>query len=335
MQLHLRIYYQLKPYMPAGFRMALRQIYARRLRVKHEHDWPIDDFAGQKPTGWQGWPGGKDFAVVLTHDVESAKGVNQCEQLAELEMLFGFRSSFNFVPEKYQTPGKLRDFLIGAGFEIGVHGLKHDGKLYQSRELFQKKAKRINHYLNEWKAVGFRSPLMHHNLEWIHDLDIEYDASTFDTDPFEPQPTGVGTIFPFWKRGQNGSGYVELPYTLPQDSSLFLVLQEKDIKIWKKKLSWIAARGGMVLLIVHPDYMNFSASENSSITYPASFYEEFLRHLSESYAGKYWHALPREVANYIAAMNHGNEAVSPTGMSQQEEARGFAAMPSGQPSVSR
>ena len=29
-------------------------------------------------------------------------------------------------------------------------------------------------------------------------LNIAYDASTFDTDPFEPQPDGVNTIFPFW-----------------------------------------------------------------------------------------------------------------------------------------
>jgi len=34
---------------------------------------------------------------------------------------------------------------------------------------------------------GFSLPSMHHNLEWIGELDIEYDASTFDTDPFEPQ----------------------------------------------------------------------------------------------------------------------------------------------------
>ena len=38
---------------------------------------------------------------------------------------------------------------------------------------------------------------MYHNLDWIHDLDIYYDASTFDTDPFEPQPDGFKTIYPF------------------------------------------------------------------------------------------------------------------------------------------
>ena len=62
---------------------------------------------------------------------------------------------------------------------------------------------------------------MLHNLEWFHDLNVKYDSSTFDTDPFEPQPDGVGTIFPFWvprpnsplTTGWNGNGHGRLPET--------------------------------------------------------------------------------------------------------------------------
>ena len=303
MKLHLRIYYQLKPYVPLRLRMALRHVHARNLRKRTSHIWPIDERSGTRPDSWLGWPGGKEFALVLTHDVDSEDGVRKCRALAESEIRLGFRSSFNFVPEGYDTPKGLRASLEKAGFEIGVHGLKHDGKLYQSRKVFQKKAARINHYLDRWNAVGFRSPLMHHNLEWIHELNLQYDASTFDTDPFEPQPTGVRTIFPFWKPDHNGGGYVELPYTLPQDSTLFLVFREKNINIWKEKLSWIAARGGMALLNVHPDYTAFSSADARRYTYPASFYEEFLSHVKEKYAGQYWHALPRDVAKYIAPVD--------------------------------
>ena len=46
---------------------------------------------------------------------------------------------------------------------------------------------------------------MQHNLQWLHALNAEYDSSTFDTDPFEPEPDGVGTIFPFWVPGPNGT----------------------------------------------------------------------------------------------------------------------------------
>src|SRR6516164_8618023 len=38
-------------------------------------------------------------------------------------------------------------------------------------------------------------------------------------------------------------GYVELPYTLPQDSTLFILLGEKTTNIWQRKLDWIAQHG--------------------------------------------------------------------------------------------
>ncbi|HEX8950104.1 MAG TPA: hypothetical protein VF790_14145, partial [Dissulfurispiraceae bacterium] len=177
--------------------------------------------------------------------------------------------------------------------------LYHDGKYYTSREVFHRRAVEINKYLRAWGAVGFRSPSMLHNLEWIHDLDIKYDASTFDTDPFEPQPTGMGTIFPFWV-GKNGTteGYVELPYTLPQDFTLFVLFQEHGIDIWARKLDWIARKGGMALLNVHPDYMRFDGRQPDIEEYPAGRYEAFLKYVGERYGGEYWHVLPRDMAEF-------------------------------------
>ena len=111
----------------------------------------------------------------------------------------GFRSSFNFIPEgAYRVPPAFRDELTRNGFEVGVPDLKHDGRLFRSVAEFRSRAMRINEYLRDWNAVGFRSGFMLHNLDWLHNLDIEYDMSTFDTDPFEPQPDGRNTIFPFW-----------------------------------------------------------------------------------------------------------------------------------------
>ncbi len=140
---------------------------------------------------------------------------------------------------------------------------------------------------------------MHHNLEWIHDLNIEYDASTFDTDPFEPQPDGVATIFPFLVRGNSDQrAYVELPYTLPQDFTLFVLMKEKDIEIWKRKLDWIVTCGGMALLNTHPDYMNFDGKKGGMDEYPVGHYVEFLEYIKRKYEGIYWHILPREIARF-------------------------------------
>src|ERR1700726_2717508 len=292
------IYYFLKPFIPWSVRLALRRQRARSRRATYADTWPIDPKAGARPPGWPGWPGRKQFAFVLTHDVEGAKGLSRVAQLAELEARNGFRSSFNFVPEgEYVLSTDLRENLIRQGFEVGVHGLQHDGKLYASKEEFAAKAAQIRNYLREWKACGFRSPLMQHKLAWLHQLGVEYDSSTFDTDPFEPEPDGVGTIFPFWVPGPNGDGYVELPYTLVQDLNLFQVLRETSIDIWMRKVDWIAERGGMALINTHPDYMCFNG-QPARDEFPVSRYEEFLRYVHEKYEGSYWPALPREVAQY-------------------------------------
>ncbi|MDY0282401.1 MAG: glycosyltransferase, partial [Salinivirgaceae bacterium] len=186
------------------------------------------------------------------------------------------------------------------GFEIGVHGLHHNQNPFQSKSVFKKHAVEINHYLNEWGSVGFRSPSMYHDLEMLHQLNIEYDSSTFDTDPFEPQPDGMGTIFPFWVPNHNPhKGYVELPYTLPQDFLLFILMQEKNIDIWKKKLDWVADHGGMVLFNVHPDYINIDKKKHYE-RYPVKYYKEFLEYIKFEYEGQYWHALPRDMARFWA-----------------------------------
>ncbi len=238
----------------------------------------------------------RSFSLTMSKGQE---GLDRVESLMKLESELGFRSSFNFVPEgEYRLSAELRQTVDNAGFEIGIHGLEHDGKLYNSKASFAGKAARIREYLREWKSTGFRSPLMQHKLEWLHLLGVEYDESTFDTDPFEPQPDAAGTIFPFWVPGPNGSGYVELPYSLPQDFTLYAVLREPNIDIWKRKLDWVAARGGMALLNTHPDYMCFDGNQKGRDEFPVSFYTEFLRYAKEKYEGLYWAALPREVSSF-------------------------------------
>ena len=202
----------------------------------------------------------------------------------------------------------MRRWLVDNGFEVGVHDLHHDGKLYRNREEFRDSAHRINQYLNDWQAVGFRSGFMLNRLEWLHDLNVAYDASTFDTDPFEPQPEGVNTIFPFWIPRPSGignrnsaGGYVELPYTLPQDSTLFLLMGETTPAIWLNKLDWVAERGGMAAVIVHPDYVRLPGEPSSKRTFPVEFYESLLQRVRQKHDGKFWHALPREVAAFTAA----------------------------------
>jgi len=293
------LFYFLKPIIPRKLQLFLRRLQGKKLLKKYKNVWPILPGSEKKPEGWIGWPDGKDFAIVLTHDVEWRKGHDKCRELLELEKKLGFKSLFNFVAERYKVDKELREFIVSEGFEVGIHGIKHDGKKFKNKKIFDKRALKINQYIKEWNIVGFRAPAVHHNLEWIGELDIEYDLSTFDTDPFEPQPDGVGTIFPFLVERKNGKpGYVELPYTLDQDFTLFILMKESSPQLWIDKLNWIAKNGGMALVIVHPDYVNFN-NQRASEEYPVDYYINFLKYVKENYEGKYWNALPKEVAQYF------------------------------------
>ncbi len=304
------LYYAIKPLLPRPLQIVLRQKHIMYMARRVQDTWPIDARSGETPPGWRGWPDGRAFAFVLTHDVESERGVQKCARLARAEKELGFVSSFNFIPEKYPLSPRVRDELVESGLEVGVHDLRHDGRLFSSQRAFLKRVQSINRYLALWRAVGFRSGSMYHNLEWMHSMRIEYDSSTFDTDPFEPQPDGVHTVFPIWVADRSGDGgYVELPYTLPQDMTLFVLLQHRDTRFWKEKLEWIAGKGGMVLFVSHPDYMNWPGEKRNADEYPFELYREFLDHVRVNYRGRYWNALPRDVASYWKRTmpNHGVE----------------------------
>ena len=278
--------------------MNARHLVALAQRRLYADTWPVDPQAGMVPANWPGWPGGKKFAFVLTHDVEGTNGLEKTPDLMALEMKQGFRSGFNFVPEgEYRVSAQLRADLERNGFEVGVHDLRHDGKLFWPAE-FSRNIAGINAHLREWRVKGFRSGFMLHDPQFLNSLEIDYDASTFDTDPFEPQPTGVRTIFPFWISRPQGGGFVELPYTLPQDSTMFFVLREKNTDIWKRKLDWIVQRGGMALVNVHPDYIHFKGGRPEPSEYGVELYAEFLAYVAKNYSGQYWNALPREVSSW-------------------------------------
>jgi uncharacterized protein len=293
------LYYQIKPAIPRGLQITVRRALAAQKRRTAKGTWPIDPAAGEPPLNWSGWPEGKKFALILHHDVDSLRGLKRVTKLMDIEKQLGFRSCFNFVPEDYPTPSSLVRDLWEDGFEVGVHGLKHDGKLFRHPVEFCTKVPRINRYIEKWEAVGFTSPSMLRNLTWIAELNIEHSCSTFDTDPFEPQSDGVATIFPFLVSNQDGSRtYVEVPYTLPQDHALFIILREPNVDIWKRKLDWVAENGGMAVLNTHSDYMSFDGTPPGREEYSVRLYMEFLDYVRTRYAGQYWHSLPGDLARF-------------------------------------
>ena len=297
--LPLRAYYRLRPLIPRRAQIAIRQRYAKRQGRRDFPDWPIEDvlvrmrdeeLLGRLRDGASGgvpmvgyWPDGHRFAYVLTHDVEGTAGVENIPVVRALEARYGVVSSWNFCAEQYPIPDGLFSRLREEGCEIGLHGIDHRGLLFSSRARFEADLPDIHRYMREWGADGFRSPALHRVADWMPELDCLYDSSFPDTDPYEPQPGGCCSIWPFF----NGD-LVELPVTLAQDHTLFEILGRDDIDVWTQKAAWLAEQGGLVNVIIHPDYM--LTSERLDL------YERLLRFLRGLEGG--WHALPREVASW-------------------------------------
>lgn len=297
--LPMRAYYGLKPLLPRRLQLAMRRRYARRQARAEFPRWPIEPLlverreerlraelerrgAERLPT-IATWPAGRPFAAVLTHDVEGPAGVANVAKVIELERRHGFVSSWNFVAEWYPIDDGLLDHVRASGCEVGLHAIKHDCKLFSSRARFEAELPAIHRYLATWEAVGFRSPATHRNAAWMPELGALYDSSFPDTDPFEPQGGGCCSILPFLL-----GEMVELPITLVQDHTLWEILGEETIDLWTRKSEWVAENGGLVNLILHPDYLDRPSRWR--------MYEEFLEYLASRRDG--WHALPREVAEW-------------------------------------
>ncbi len=297
-----RLYYLVKPFLPRSLTRRLRRFSRASLRSSFPLEWPIEpryarfqwelvrhllERRGQSAFPYiHFWPAGYRYALVLTHDIETAAGQAHARAVADLDARYGFRSSFNFVPERYRVDRGLAEDLRARGFEIGIHGLKHDGKLFKSYPEFMRRAARINHYLTEFGAVGFRAPLTHRHPEWMQALEIEYDLSFFDTDPYEPIPGGTMSVWPF-EIGR----FVELPYTLVQDYTLTAVLGETTPRLWLRKIDFLESYSALALLNTHPDYLRSPATWG--------IYSQFLETMSKRTG--YWHALPHEVAGWWRA----------------------------------
>ena len=292
-----RAYYQIKPLLPCQLRYILRRIYKNFPDNSDQINWPVEDgyvrfqqevikrvllSQNQASLTFRNfWPDDYRYAFILTHDIETDEGQSYVRNVIELEESFGFHSSFNFVPERYELDYKLMQEIRERGFEIGVHGLKHDGKLFDSYSKFMDRSLRINHYFSKFNSAGFRSPLMMRNPIWMQALEMDYDLSFFDTDPYEPIPGGVMSIWPFFI-----GHFVELPYTLPQDSTIFLVLCENTPQIWLQKVDFIEHNHGMALINTHPDYLRDGKLWN--------IYIDFLQKMKDRVG--YWQPLPNQAA---------------------------------------
>ncbi|HEY4813418.1 MAG TPA: hypothetical protein VIH58_02005, partial [Chthoniobacterales bacterium] len=243
-----KIYYLVREWLPVPFRRQLQRIYLRSWKELPFPAWPVDftvdnlhdellrlfmEKSGTKkvPFIWF-WPEGASSCLIMTHDVETSAGRDFTPELMDLDASYGIRGSYQVVPEeRYKVPEEYVKEIRAHGCEFNVHDLSHDGQLYQNRDIFLQRARRINEYNKRYDARGFRAGVMYRNLEWYDAYDFSYDMSVPNVAHLEPQRGGCCTVMPFFV-----GEILELPLTTTQDYSLFYILNDHSIDLWRTQL---------------------------------------------------------------------------------------------------
>src|SRR5262249_33587459 len=179
----------------------------------------------------------------------------------------------------------------GRGFEVNVQDLNHDGRLFNSRVEFLKRAHRINQYTREFRAKGFRAGVLYRKADWYDAFEFSYDMSIPNNAHLDPQRGGCCTVMPYFI-----GNILELPVTTTQDYTLANVLRERSIELWKKQIALILEKNGLCSFIVHPDYV-----KRHEIM---QLYKELLNYLRElQVTAGVWVALPAEVNRWWRQRN--------------------------------
>jgi hypothetical protein len=302
----LKAYYFVRALLPVSIRRHLQRAYFSDWQQRPFPAWPVDfsvdtlheellslsmraDGKQRVPFIWF-WPDGAPNCLTVTHDVETRAGRDFTSRLMDLDETYGIKASFQVIPEKrYEVSEQYVQEIRKRGFEFNIHDLNHDGHLYQEREEFLRRAKKINEYGHRYDARGFRAGSMYRKLEWYGAYEFSYDMSLSNVAHLEPKRGGCCTVFPFFI-----DKILEIPLTTSQDYSIFHILSDYSIDLWKQQLALIRKRNGLMSILAHPDYLIERRAR--------AVYESLLEYLRQMISRDgIWVALPGEVDRWWRA----------------------------------
>jgi hypothetical protein len=297
------IYYMVRPLLGVPIRRHFQRFRLRDWRAAVFPAWPVDRTTEQVhemllhlclrahagveiPFIWF-WPDGFSSCIAITHDVETARGRDFCATLMDIDDHFGIKSSIQVVPEgRYSLPPSFLKSVRARGFELNIHDLNHDGRLFASEQQFRERASRINQHAKRLGAQGFRSGVLYRNLEWYDAFDLSYDMSVPNTARLDPQRGGCCTVMPYFK-----GKILEIPLTTTQDYTLLHILNDYSLKLWHQQLDIIGSSHGVATFNIHPDYVIETKAQH--------LYIQLLQHVEQLRdQHKVWIALPGEIAKW-------------------------------------
>ncbi len=298
-----RLYYQFRPLLGVGVRKHLQKVRLSGWDKIPFPRWPVDRSVetlmesamtlalksqGQAsiPFIWF-WPDGAQACGMMTHDVEGQSGIDFCDALMDIDDAHRIKSAFQLIPEgREQQWRRTAARLRGRGFEVNLHDLNHDGRLFADKGSFLGQAKRINAYAREFGCEGFRSGAMYREQSWYGSFEFSYDMSVPNAAHLEPQRGGCCTVMPYFV-----GNILELPLTTVQDYTLFHILNDYSTTLWKEQIRLIREKHGLISVIAHPDYLVGQRERD--------VYIELLRHLAELRDKQgLWMAFPGEINHW-------------------------------------
>lgn len=311
-------YYRLRPILPFSIRSYIKKAYLAGWKKIAFPRWPVDvsvdhllksllklslnaQGSTEMPFIWF-WPEGFKSCLIMTHDVETEAGLDLIDFTMDLDESVGINASFQLIPEgRYAISEALLGRIRTRGFEVNIHDLNHDGRLFDDREDFTDRAQKINYYLKRYGAAGYRSGALYRNQDWYGAFAFEYDMSVPNVAHLDPQHGGCCTVMPYFI-----GDIVELPLTTIQDYFLFYILEDYSINLWKQQLEIINQQHGLMSFIIHPDYL---VSKQSYNTFKALL--GYLVNLRRT--EPVWFALPGDVNRWwrqrstMCLVRHGSE----------------------------
>ena len=299
-------YYSFRRFLPFPVRRQLQRIYFKDWKAISFPAWPVDftvdnlhneclrlcmEASGVKrlPFIWF-WPEGAASCLIVTHDVETRAGRDFTFRLMDLDESYGFKAAYQVIPEKrYEVPDEYVRGIRSRGCEFNIHDLNHDGRLYLERTEFARRAASINAYLHRYNAKGFRAGAMYRKQDWYDLFEFSYDMSVPNVAHLEPLRGGCCTVKPYFI-----GKIVELPLTTSQDYSLFHILNDYSIDLWKQQFALIRERNGLISFLTHPDYVEERRARD--------VYELLLGYIREMIAHeKMWVTVPGDVDRWWRA----------------------------------
>jgi hypothetical protein len=102
----------------------------------------------------------------------------------------------------------------------------------------------------------------------------------------DPQRGGCCTVMPYFI-----GNMIELPVTCTQDYSLFHILGDYSLSLWKQQVDLIRTNHGLISILVHPDYVMEPRAQ--------AVYRQLLEYLAMLRdQASLWTPLPGEVAEW-------------------------------------